>query len=210
MVCPAFRRIRLAVGGSERHADGTLASSRGTRLWRAPWATLAARRPPAARRRAAALRPAAEPSERAVRSPTTAAARRATIGARTATEQLHMDCGGTCAPCGDEAHCAVDADCASGVCSHAACRAASCTDSVLNGMESDVDLRRPGLPGLRGVATLHRSDRLRYAVLPRDAVSGFDVQRRGARRGRGRHRLRRHGLRPLQERQAVPGGTPIA
>jgi hypothetical protein len=50
-----------------------------------------------------------------------------------------IDCGGSCAGCGEGADCASGPDCASGVCSDGACAAPSCTDDVRNADETDVD-----------------------------------------------------------------------
>jgi hypothetical protein len=53
--------------------------------------------------------------------------------------ETDIDCGGTCGPCGDTKGCALGKDCASGVCTGGKCQAATCTDVVRNGKETDVD-----------------------------------------------------------------------
>jgi hypothetical protein len=50
-----------------------------------------------------------------------------------------VDCGGGCAGCADGANCAVNRDCASGVCAAGRCAAPTCFDNVENGTETDVD-----------------------------------------------------------------------
>ena len=54
--------------------------------------------------------------------------------------ETDVDCGGpTCAPCADQATCAVGADCQSGVCTSGVCQAPTCTDAVKNGDETGQD-----------------------------------------------------------------------
>ena len=56
--------------------------------------------------------------------------------------ETDVDCGGSCAStnkCGTGKHCGGGADCASLVCTATLCVAASCSDSVKNGNETDVD-----------------------------------------------------------------------
>jgi hypothetical protein len=57
--------------------------------------------------------------------------------------ETDIDCGGACAPsqkCGDGKGCLVAGDCTSGVCSAShVCLAPVCTDSVMNGSETDTD-----------------------------------------------------------------------
>jgi hypothetical protein len=51
-----------------------------------------------------------------------------------------VDCGGDCTTkCGTDARCGDPEDCASGVCTNAMCKAATCSDTVKNGDESDAD-----------------------------------------------------------------------
>ena len=53
--------------------------------------------------------------------------------------ETDKDCGGTaCDPCADTKGCFVGPDCMSKVCVGGTCIAASCTDQVKNGAESDV------------------------------------------------------------------------
>ena len=58
-------------------------------------------------------------------------------------DELDVDCGGPCLPCGDGKACAAQADCASGVCQSGSCQAPACTDGVKNGGELDVDCGGP-------------------------------------------------------------------
>lgn len=56
--------------------------------------------------------------------------------------ETDIDCGGTCAAkCADNKTCSIAADCVSGVCNSTAktCTPASCTDTVHNGSETDID-----------------------------------------------------------------------
>jgi hypothetical protein len=53
--------------------------------------------------------------------------------------ETDQDCGGACPPCADGLMCALDEDCASGVCTGTTCTAPSCTDLLQNGDETDVD-----------------------------------------------------------------------
>ena len=53
--------------------------------------------------------------------------------------ETDVDCGGSCAKCGDGLTCGGASDCQSGVCSAQKCLPATCTDSVKNGNESDTD-----------------------------------------------------------------------
>ncbi|HTA92353.1 MAG TPA: discoidin domain-containing protein [Polyangiaceae bacterium] len=57
-------------------------------------------------------------------------------------DETDVDCGGpTCAPCAATQHCLVDTDCDSDICDAASkrCDAASCSDTVINQGETDVD-----------------------------------------------------------------------
>src|SRR4051812_44077059 len=58
-------------------------------------------------------------------------------GARNGDES-DVDCGGSCAACGDGAVCAVGTDCESKVC-NSVCAAPSCSDGVQNGGELGLD-----------------------------------------------------------------------
>ncbi|MFT3836508.1 MAG: hypothetical protein QM723_05895 [Myxococcaceae bacterium] len=55
--------------------------------------------------------------------------------------ETDIDCGGgTCAPCADTKHCAIDSDCSSKSCDATlTCVAASCSDTKKNGNETDID-----------------------------------------------------------------------
>ena len=61
--------------------------------------------------------------------------------------ETDVDCGGgmtsMCAPCGTGEHCMVKSDCNSNQCSGGKCVAATCTDKILNGNESDIDCGGP-------------------------------------------------------------------
>ncbi|MBK9259961.1 MAG: hypothetical protein IPM54_09015 [Polyangiaceae bacterium] len=50
-----------------------------------------------------------------------------------------VDCGGTCAACGDGAGCTDGTHCMSGVCNDGTCQAPTCSDGVQNGSETSVD-----------------------------------------------------------------------
>ena len=57
-------------------------------------------------------------------------------------DETDVDCGGgTCGPCDDGQGCAADGDCVSSVCDETSstCEAATCSDGVLNGTETDLD-----------------------------------------------------------------------
>ena len=57
-------------------------------------------------------------------------------------DETDVDCGGpeaSCGRCDAGEHCAAATDCASGVCTAGVCQAPSCTDTVKNGAETDVD-----------------------------------------------------------------------
>lgn len=54
-------------------------------------------------------------------------------------DETDVDCGGSCESCEENRLCARDSDCASNYCSGGKCLQASCTDGVMNGLESDVD-----------------------------------------------------------------------
>lgn len=54
--------------------------------------------------------------------------------------ETDVDCGASCAPCADDAHCQQGTDCRSGICgADGRCRAPSCSDQIKNGQETDVD-----------------------------------------------------------------------
>jgi hypothetical protein len=58
--------------------------------------------------------------------------------------ETDVDCGGTCAPCGDDYKCLVDADCQSMICGPTkTCTPASCSDGTKNEGETDVDCGGP-------------------------------------------------------------------
>lgn len=66
-----------------------------------------------------------------------------------------MDCGGPCPACSGGRSCSRNSHCASGACRNGRCLRASCTDSVLNGKESDVDcgdMENCGIPCEEGAA----------------------------------------------------------
>ena len=54
-------------------------------------------------------------------------------------DEPHTDCGGSCPPCPDGAHCNAPTDCTSGVCIMGFCLMASCSDGVQNGDEAAPD-----------------------------------------------------------------------
>ncbi|WP_437279932.1 hypothetical protein WME90_05070 [Sorangium sp. So ce375] len=56
-----------------------------------------------------------------------------------ASGETSQDCGGPCKPCKDGDPCKVGADCQSGVCAMAHCKAPTCDDGVKNGNETGVD-----------------------------------------------------------------------
>jgi hypothetical protein len=53
-------------------------------------------------------------------------------------DETDVDCGGSCAPCSVNQHCASGADCSTQVCTDV-CQPANCSDGVRNGSESAVD-----------------------------------------------------------------------
>ncbi|MEM4242838.1 MAG: hypothetical protein QXM31_02965, partial [Candidatus Woesearchaeota archaeon] len=53
--------------------------------------------------------------------------------------EADVDCGGECIGCADGLNCNADTDCLSGFCSNGICAVSSCSDSVKNGKESDID-----------------------------------------------------------------------
>ena len=64
--------------------------------------------------------------------------------------ETDVDCGGTCDPCAGGQGCAVDADCAAGVCGvRLRCLDASCNDHTRNGTETDEDCGGDTCPGCR-------------------------------------------------------------
>src|SRR6185369_17740 len=50
-------------------------------------------------------------------------------------DETAVDCGGSCAPCGDGEDCLSGLDCASKVCSGDVCQVPTCSDGQKNGME---------------------------------------------------------------------------
>lgn len=58
-------------------------------------------------------------------------------------DETDVDCGGTCAPCDSGKACSGEKDCASKNCANGVCQAATCSDMIQNGGESDVDCGGP-------------------------------------------------------------------
>jgi len=54
-------------------------------------------------------------------------------------ETLVTTCGGTCTPCADGGGCAVPTGCLGGICTAEVCASPSCSDGLVNGVETDVD-----------------------------------------------------------------------
>jgi uncharacterized protein YkwD len=67
-------------------------------------------------------------------------------GERSGSE-TDVDCGGTCAACGDGEGCSGAADCLSGVCDGELCQVPSCSDSAHNGDERGIDCGGPCAAG---------------------------------------------------------------
>lgn len=65
-------------------------------------------------------------------------------------DETDIDCGGTCDPCSAGLGCAVDIDCADGVCGiRLTCLEPSCIDNTRNGSETDRDCGGPDCPACR-------------------------------------------------------------
>ena len=70
-----------------------------------------------------------------------------------------VDCGGTCAPCALTQRCNATTDCSEGMCMSGVCQAATCTDGVQSGTETDVDCGGGGCkPCTVGLACLFATD----------------------------------------------------
>ncbi len=54
-------------------------------------------------------------------------------------DETDVDCGGSCAPCESGKACGGESDCDSKNCNNGVCQAATCSDMIQNGGESDVD-----------------------------------------------------------------------
>ncbi len=80
-------------------------------------------------------------------------------GIKNGTE-TDVDCGGTCAACGDGKSCLHASDCSSGSCNNNLCQAAApgCSDGMLDGDETDVDCGGSCAPCADGKMCLHATD----------------------------------------------------
>ena len=54
-------------------------------------------------------------------------------------DEVDVDCGGECGPCGVEMACVTGSDCQSGTCAEGVCTAPTCFDGIKNGYEASTD-----------------------------------------------------------------------
>ncbi|MGE3762636.1 MAG: hypothetical protein AB7L94_10295 [Kofleriaceae bacterium] len=54
-------------------------------------------------------------------------------------DEVDVDCGGSCGPCGVDLACVDDGDCQSGMCANNVCTAPTCFDGIKNGFEASAD-----------------------------------------------------------------------
>ncbi len=54
-------------------------------------------------------------------------------------DEVDVDCGGSCGPCGADLACTGNEDCQSGTCSGSTCTAPTCFDGIKNGFEASTD-----------------------------------------------------------------------
>ena len=129
-------------------------------------------------------------------------------------DESDEDCGGSapaCRRCEQTRNATARRNCASKrLCATSGlrrvCIPADCDDHVQNGDEERHRLRWTAVPRLRSRMALRRSGRLREPRLHRSSLRHVRVRRRGAKRSRDRHRLRRGRVRPVPRRRFLPRG----